>query len=208
MCKVCTHLIPVLYVYRYLSQFGGSDQFSMNTLTCILRSFVPPIMASIAVSFIWFFSIFLSDAIAASTNQDVNIHAQVVAQCDVPSGASLENVVFDAYDPITDGSTSNTDTTGNVPIACTKGISANLTMNHGINASGSTRRMTDGTYFLIYEVYTSGDYTTVWDESNTVTADFTSSSSEQIKTIYARIPPGQDVPAGTYTDTVQVTMGF
>lgn len=70
-------------------------------------------------------------------------------------------------------------------------------------------RLTSGTDLLNYNLYTSATYTDIWGDgtSGTVTVwgKFLKNKPENM-TVYGRIPSGQDVRAGTYTDTLTVTL--
>ena len=105
----------------------------------------------------------------------------------------------------------NLDATGMVTVACTKGATATIGLGLGSNASGSTRRMTDGTSnFLTYEVYQDSSRSTAWGNSgaDSLSPSAAPSKSTRDFTVYGRIPSNQDVPAGSYTDTVTATVNF
>ena len=68
--------------------------------------------------------------------------------------------------------------------------------------------MASGANVLEYNLYTDPSRLTVWgdDSAGTVTVSETASTAE--KTIYGRVPGRQNVPAGTYTDVVLVTISY
>ena len=65
-----------------------------------------------------------------------------------------------------------------------------------------------GTNYLTYELYSDSTRTTVWSAVNTVGPITVPNKNEQTQNVYGRITAGQDVPSGTYTDTVLVTLNF
>src|SRR4029077_19244633 len=56
-------------------------------------------------------------------------------------------------DPIATNKTAPLNATGSVTITCTKGIAPTIALGLGNNPSGSARRMSSGTDFLLYELY-------------------------------------------------------
>jgi spore coat protein U-like protein len=156
-----------------------------------------------------FMSGIISNAIAGTTTQAVNVTANVNANCKM---SSPSDVAFGNYDPTDANYTANLDATGSFQIACTKGVTAALTINNGANYSSPNRRMIGGTInttFLTYQLYTTAGRSTVWDATVGGTVSYVaSSSSKTTQTIYGRIPGGQDVEAQAYSDTVTVTATF
>ena len=81
------------------------------------------------------------------------------------------------------------------------------------SGSYTARTMSNGTDDLEYNLYTSNSYTTVWGNgsggSSTASGTgITGSSGGTPKTIYGRIPAGQDVSAGSYSDSLTITISF
>ena len=71
--------------------------------------------------------------------------------------------------------------------------------------------MTSGPNSLDYNLYTDSNRTTVWGDglSSTATIAGTGSGINQTATIYGRITAGQtSAPAGSYADTVSVTLTY
>ena len=80
----------------------------------------------------------------------------------------------------------------------------------GSNASGSTRRLKDaGTNFLTSEIYQDSGRSTMWGSgANVLTPAAAPSKAARNFTAYGRVTANQDVPAGSYTDTVVATVNF
>jgi spore coat protein U-like protein len=106
------------------------------------------------------------------------------------------------------------DGTGTIATVCTNGSTAKITLGQGANAdTGSTdtapaRRMTDGTNFLAYQLYSENTYTTVWGNTDPTGFSVTGTGATVNATVYGRVAQGQNVPAGSYTDTVVATITF
>jgi len=66
------------------------------------------------------------------------------------------------------------------------------------------------TDYLTYELYQETGRTTVWGTTGTALLSIGAAPSKAARTftVYGRIPSGQDLPAGSYTDTVQATVNF
>jgi len=148
---------------------------------------------------------FTQPASAAQHSADLAVSATVTANCLVQAGT----IDFGNYDPVAANDTTPLDATGSFQVRCTRGGSAVLKLDQGNHASGGTRRMSDGTEFLNYNLYTNGSYTTVWDDAtNTVSYGPAASNAFTAIDVFGRIPAGQDVQAGDYSDTVTVTAEF
>ena len=155
-------------------------------------------------------AMFASSAHAATTvNGNLSVTANVAAACAVTASTA---VAFGPYDPLATGATNGP---GTVTVRCTKGTSADIGLNPGANATSTsctalTRRMTNGTDFLPYALYSDSGRATVWgcDTTNDVTRVSTSSLTGFAFDVYGQIPAGADVGPGNYTDTVSVIVNF
>lgn len=104
--------------------------------------------------------------------------------------------------------TSNNDQSTSFDFTCTGRTAWGIGLDNGLNSSGSTRRMRQGTTanYVQYELYTDSGRSTRWDTSSVVTG--TGSGNSQTLTIYGRVPSGQSAPAGNYSDTVTITVTY
>jgi spore coat protein U-like protein len=144
---------------------------------------------------------------AGAATANLQVSATVSANCTITTAA----VAFPAYDPIVTHSATNDDGTGTVTITCTKGTLATVGLGLGANASGSQRRMKDATTdYLNYALYLDSGRTTIWGTAspNLLTPVAAPDKNPRPFTVYGRIPSAQDVPAGSYTDTVVATVNF
>ena len=145
---------------------------------------------------------------AATATANLAASSSVANNCTISTGA----LAFGAYDPIVTNASANLDGTGTVTIACTKGATTTLELGLGANATGSTRRLSDGAgtpSYLTYEIYSNVGRTTVWGTGvDAVTPAAAPSKTARNFTAYGRVAGNQDVPAGNYTDTVVATVNF
>lgn len=146
-------------------------------------------------------------AFAATTTSSMTVDATVTANCTVSTTA----VNFGSVNTI---SGVNVDSTGGISVTCTSGTawSASADAGAGTGATLTTRKMASGANLLNYALYTDTGRTTVWgDAATTATVKIsgTGTGSAQASTIFGRIPSGQTtLPAGSYADTVTVTVTY
>ena len=145
-------------------------------------------------------------ALAQTANANLAVTATVARNCSI----TTTPVAFGTYDPAVANATTNLDGAGTVVVACTKGAGTRISLNRGANASGLTRRMRGATAFLTYELYKNAGRTTVWRTGGFggLTISAAPSRAARTFTVYGRVPAGQDVVAGPYTDTVVATINF
>lgn len=140
---------------------------------------------------------------ADTQTANLSVSATVVSSCVISSGS----LSFGNYDPT---SSSNVDQSASFNVACTKGTSATVGLGLGANASGSTRRMTNGADHLSYELYKESGRTNVWGNAggDLVSLGAAASNGNQSLTVYGRITGSQNVGSGNYSDTVVMTVTF
>lgn len=145
-------------------------------------------------------------ALAATATDNLSVTATVGDNCTI----STAPVAFGAYDPIVTNASTPLDGTGTVTITCTQGATTSIELGLGSNANVSQRRMKDaGTNYLNYELYQETARTTIWG-TTTAKKDtgIAPSSAARAFTVYGRVTAGQDVPLGSYSDTVLATVNF
>jgi spore coat protein U-like protein len=144
---------------------------------------------------------------AATTTSNMSVDATVTSNCAV----SASPIAFGNVD-VTSGS--NADATGGISVTCTSGTAwaASADAGLGSGATLSVRKMAAGAELLNYALYTDSGRTTLWGDGTggtTATVSDTGTGAAQAKTIYGRVPSGQSaVPAGSYADTVTVTLTY
>src|SRR5262245_54900191 len=96
---------------------------------------------------------------AGTSTATLTVTATVAAECTVTNAT----LAFGTYSTL---SASNVDQTASFNVACTTGTSATIGLNLGANATGATRRMSNGASGLLtYELYSNAARTTVWGNS-------------------------------------------
>jgi spore coat protein U domain-containing protein, fimbrial subunit CupE1/2/3/6 len=164
-------------------------------------------MAGAAAAVALVFTAFSAPASAATATANLSVSATVTNNCTISTGA----LGFGSYDPVVANASTNLDGTGTVSVACTKGTTATVGLGLGSNASGSTRRMSDGGgNFLTYELYQDSGHTTVWGNAGAGLLSPAAAPSKATRnfTVYGQVASNQDVLAGSYSDTVVATVNF
>jgi spore coat protein U-like protein len=139
-----------------------------------------------------------STASAATATTSFAVSATVADSCTVSATA----LGFGAYAVASDSAATTT-----VTVTCTNGTTYHVALDDGGNFT-TTRRMTDATSFLEYELYTDAGHVTRWGNTDTTDVDGTGDGSAQALTVYGLVPSGQFVTAGSYTDTINVTVTY
>lgn len=125
----------------------------------------------------------------------------------------LTSVSFGNYDRL---SSSPTDTVGNLKVECVSSDPENSTFTVAFSAGSSgnsnARAMVKGAYKIYYNLYTDAVRTVIWGDGSgsgqTIISVFPPSRGAKNFSIYGRIPALQNVPAGTYRDTITVTVTY
>ena len=141
------------------------------------------------------------------------------AQAGVTCTVSAVGPAFKTYDPL---SPSPNQVNGSVTADCkltgNTTTTVNLTSSYSKGNSGtySSRSMKSGNNVLSYNLYYDDAYTQIRGDGTggsitggaTFTLTRTSNEQSQTSVIYGRIPAGQDVAAGSYSDTIVVTITY
>lgn len=113
--------------------------------------------------------------------------------------------VFSPTDSTGTGSFSVQDCAGNASL-----FTATLSSGSGTVAA-RTMTLIGSADKLQYNLYTSSTFTTIWGDppgSTVAGRGATGPTSKAPVTIYGRIPAGQDVSAGSYSDSITLTISF
>lgn len=147
---------------------------------------------------------------AATQTANLSVSATVAANCTITTAA----VAFGAYDPVVANATTALNGSGTVTTKCTNGSAVAISLGQGANAAtGSTaaaplRRMISGTNFLSYQLYRDSARTAVWAGDATTDVDITGTGADVVSTVFGSVTSGQNVPVGSYSDTVIATVTF
>ncbi|WP_296675258.1 spore coat U domain-containing protein [Novosphingobium sp.] len=163
-------------------------------------------MRKIAFGFAAIAAVAATPALAASASNQMPVSVNVVNSCTVSATPM-------AFGTLTSVGGVNVDTTSNVDLICTIGASYDVSMDFGTHAAGSQRNLqntTDATKKIPYGVYRDSARGLSWgNTSGTDTVVGSSATGLATLTAFGRIPStATSVPAGSYTDTVTVTVNF
>jgi spore coat protein U-like protein len=128
------------------------------------------------------------------------------AVCTITSSA----VNFGTYDIF---SSTPLDTTGQVAYRC-GGSDRNITitLDTGGASSFNPRRMLNGTQTLNYNLYLDAARTIIWGDGTGGTQTYFIGNPPNNQNVmipmYGRVPTGQGVGPGTYSNTITVTINF
>jgi spore coat protein U-like protein len=123
-------------------------------------------------------------------------------------------VSFGSYDPTT---TQARTTTGNVQVHCTLLValagSFTIDLSTGGSNSYAGRVLRNGASSLRYNLFIDNAFSQIWGNGTGGSANVSQSFAgllllDSTSTIYGRIDPSQNVPAGTYSDTIVVTVSY
>jgi len=171
-----------------------------------------PLLLAIATALI------AANASAATVQNTFQVTATVAPSCVISTPAT--GIAFPNYDSI---SATPATASGSIKIRCTKGTAISISLNEGLpanKAGGSTcsspaRQMANGANRLGYGIYKDSGLTQPWGctlapaaGANDATVASSPNNAEQTFTTYGQIPAGQDVPNGSYADTVTYTVTF
>ncbi|MGH6819738.1 MAG: Csu type fimbrial protein, partial [Methylocella sp.] len=127
----------------------------------------------------------------------------ITAECKVQSASNMDfgtDGVLDA----------NIDVTSSMSVQCTNGQTYTISLDDGIGSgTTTTRTMELGAEFVNYTMWKDGARTQNWgDTGGEIASGFTGNGALQPHTIFGRVPVQTTPTAGTYTDTVTITMTY
>ena len=123
---------------------------------------------------------------------------------------SATSVNFGSYN-VFNGS--DVDSTGTVTYRC-NGSAHNITvgLTQGASATFNPRQMQKGAEVLNYNLFVDASRTSIWGDGTSGTSVYTignpPNNTNVNLTVYGRVPAGQDVSAGSFSDTVTAVINF
>ena len=134
------------------------------------------------------------------------VSAVVTPNCRV----TLDPLSFGTYDPLGVNSGNSLDATTRMLLLCTRGSRATINFDRGKNGPGGERRLSSGDARLTYEVFQDAARSRVWGngaDAYQVEIRADGLATREV-TVFGRIPPGQAVPSGLYSDVITATVDF
>ena len=130
-----------------------------------------------------------------------------------PPTVSATALSFGNYNAVTNAAAASN---GTVTVRCVAAARTlptfTIKLSKGTGASYAPRKMASGVNRLNYNIYTSKAYTTVWGDGTggSVLQNYAAASLLNLKTFtaFGQIPAHQYVKAGSYTDTITVTVTY
>lgn len=124
----------------------------------------------------------------------------LAASCTV----AAQSVSFGRYDPFEQA---DLDGAGNVHIDCDTVVNVSISLSQG-GGDYSGRLMTSGPHQLAYNLFTSAQRIVVWGDGSGGSEAVSDSIQTADFAIYGAIPARQNIPAGSYTDVIYVTVTY
>jgi spore coat protein U-like protein len=126
--------------------------------------------------------------------------------------SGIVGVAFGPYDPFT---SSPLDSTGSMTLRCENvgpSDTVIIDLGRGSATSYTSRAMHSGIDVLQYNLYLDAARTAIWGDGTGGSSHYgpfqPPSGSDLTLSVYGRIPARQNVRAGSYTDTITVTIYY
>jgi spore coat protein U-like protein len=153
-----------------------------------------------------------SNSLAATQTSTLNVTATITNVCAI---STTNGVAFGAYDPVTANATTPLTATGTLSVTCTSGATEpviTLGVGNNANVAGSAaapqRQMISAGSLLPYFLYQDAGFSVVWGNTAGSGEGYTGTGTASTLTVYGSIPAGQNVPAGSYADSVVATVTY
>ncbi len=137
---------------------------------------------------------------AGTATAQLSVTATVQTNCSV-SGGTLD---FGSY---VTGQPDDLDAIGTITLVNCANLTVTVELDGGASGNVQSRRMANGNAQLAYQLYRDPARTQVWGQGNQAFQGQVLAPNTTLQ-IFGRIPGGQNVPSGTYSDTVNVTLSF
>lgn len=124
----------------------------------------------------------------------------LAASCTVASSG----INFGAYDPV---DAADTRGTGTIRLSCDQSVSATVALNGG-GASPLDHAMRSGASQLAYDLYVDAQRAAIWGDGTSGSQTVTFTGTVVDHSVYGAIRARQRVSAGSYTDTITLTVSY
>lgn len=140
---------------------------------------------------------------SGGTSPSFNVTATVVPACTI----DVAPLSFGSMESLAEAVDAQTTITANCTSATSYSISLGLGNGSGVTGPAA-RKMMKGSDSITYGLYQNPERTMVWGDQVSSDFDGTGTGSFQSIPVYGRIPSQNTPQAGTYTDTVVVTITY
>ena len=145
-----------------------------------------------------------TSALSATVTDTFQVSITIQADCTVAT--LLSDINFGTEGVLA------TDVAASSTLTCTCSLgtpySIGLNAGTGSGATVATRKMTNGSSTVDYSLYSDSSHVNVWGNVSGEWMEATGTGLPQLFTIYGLVPPQTTPGAGTYTDTITVTVTF
>jgi spore coat protein U-like protein len=142
------------------------------------------------------------------------VQAAVTFTCTV-SASSIAFVNYNPLSPTGDTAVGSWTVTCNAIGSGTATVAGTLSLSTGLSGRYSARTMKSGSNTLQYNIYLTPSYTQIFGDGTAGTfapSDSGTVTAGQVYQVagnmYGFMPPSQDVPAGSYLDSIVVTVTY
>lgn len=144
----------------------------------------------------------LSSAVvfAVTNTANLGVNISVINQCTVTGGT----LNFPQY---ASGQPENVDGSFDIKVKCDSGVGYGVTLDDGAHFFSTSRRMNDsGSGYINYGLFTDAGHGNPW--AGATNSPGTGTNGDDTHTVYGRVLGNQTAPAGSYSDTVVVTVTY
>lgn len=163
-------------------------------------------------------SLMATSASAGSSTGTIGVSLNVAAACAVNGGSTTAGALGQIGTlsfPDQSGVFGNVDAAvvpsagaGGVSVLCSPGLQPSLTVGSGANDSGGVRRLKSGANNVAYRLYTDAGRSQEISIGQQISLGTATTTAFDVP-IYGRVNSGGlALPAGSYVDTVQVTLSW
>lgn len=144
-------------------------------------------------------------ALNAATVATIQVSATVTAGCLVAGGASnFGTLNFGNYSAL--ASTTATAQLLGIALQCTPGVTVNMMVDGGQNNNGGRRlQRVNSTHSVGYQLYSDPAFTQILGINQSVTMVYSDAANISLP-IYGRVVLPGSLPAGQYSDVLQITL--
>lgn len=158
----------------------------------------------------------LRNAVASTTTDTFTVSAVITSGCALGTSSAsnttdLGTLSFGTQAALSD----NVDATssagaGSIVVTCTPGTAVTISLDYGVNGGSATKRyLSNGSQLLGYQLYQDAAHSKVWGNGSLAYSISAFPQTTQTYPVYGRLFSSSTVPAaGTYTDTVTVTLAY
>ncbi|WP_277963234.1 Csu type fimbrial protein [Pseudomonas sp. RIT-To-2] len=143
----------------------------------------------------------------AATSSSFQVSATVSTGCLVVGGGSNYGTLnFGSWSALATGTATAAVPGTGVTLQCTPGVTLNMKVDGGQNA-GTSRNLKAGSALLAYQLYRDAAYSQSLGISQSVTVAYADSTNISLP-IYGRLSLPGNLPAGSYSDVLQVELSW